>query len=288
MPARSNSLSSVTKRTALLFALLLLLGSIALAMYLSPAFYRSSSAGSTDTASTLPRTTQSTPLPRSQLQSLLSLQPEADRLRHRIGKRFLSGGLDVSITVGALTIGSSRHSVNIIRTQNADNESVAISIDGNPKLLTWDDKNGAKDEDRLAEGEQRALIERIALDSADQFILAQARGASYETIAQQVRPSEAGGGDGYTGPVWDLVRIAEPSSSNSKKPLSHWRLYYINSVTGLIEKTISQEGGQRIVSEISGWVDQGGEKFPTRYVWKLNNQTLITLSLTSVTFNAKR
>jgi len=254
----------------------------------SSIFHRSSPDSAADNASTSPSTAPSALLSRSQLQGLLSLQPEANRLRGRIGKRFLSGGREVSIMAGALTVGDTQSPVNIIRTLNNDGESVAFSIGGNPRLQTWNYKEGAKDGGRIAEGEQRSLIERIALDSVDQFILAQARGASYETIAQQARPSEAGGDDGYTGPVWDLVRVVEPSRPDSKESLNRWRVYYINAVTGLIEKVVSKEGDQRIVSELSEWVDQEGEKFPTRYVWKINNQTVSTLSLTSVTFGARQ
>src|SRR5262245_20960127 len=84
----------------------------------NPTLYRSSSAGSADSAST----TQATAFLRGKLQSLLSFQPEADHFRRLIGKRFLSSGREVSILAGDLTIGDSHHSMTIVRTQNADGE----------------------------------------------------------------------------------------------------------------------------------------------------------------------
>jgi hypothetical protein len=98
-------------------------------------------------------------------------------------------------------------------------------------------------------------------------------------------PPEAAGAETYSGPVWDLVRIGEPVTATST-PLSLSRLYYINSSTGLIDKIASQEQGDTIISEFSNWIDQAGEVFPTRIVWKANNQTLMQLTVTSVVYVA--
>lgn len=94
------------------------------------------------------------------------------------------------------------------------------------------------------------------------FVLAQLRGASYYTEARNVRPEEAGGSDSYTGPVWDLVRVGEPKRGAQAKPQSPWRLYYINTSTGLIDKIVSEEQGETITAEISGWTNQNGELAP--------------------------
>jgi hypothetical protein len=141
--------------------------------------------------------------------------------------------------------------------------------------------DGARSNDISAIGSLRELIERLALDSPDQFVLAQLRGASYHTVARDVRPAEAGGSDDYTGPRWDLVRIAEPSRLTQNRPRSLWRLYYINSSTGLIDKVVSQEQGKTITAEFSGWITQGGETIPTRIMWKLNKRVVMDLAITN-------
>jgi hypothetical protein len=81
----------------------------------------------------------------------------------------------------------------------------------------------------MATGFDRQLLERVVFDSADQFVLAQLRGASYYTIARNVRPDEVG--ESYDGPVWTVVRINDPDRDEQRKPESSWRLYYINTAT---------------------------------------------------------
>ena len=231
---------------------------------------------------------QATPSARSRLHSKLSLQPEADRLRRRLGKRFSAPGLEVAMLVGTLKLGAQQYTALITRSQQDDGESITVGLNGSPAVLTWNDKDGAKSAGATATGDQRALLERIALDSPDQFILAQLRAAVYQTIAQQARPAEAGGSDNYKGPVWDLIRIGEIELPGRSKPQSPWRLYHINATTGLIEKVVSEEQGQTITAEITGWVNQGGETVPTRITWMRGNQKAMELSITNATYGPKR
>jgi len=225
---------------------------------------------------------------RGRLHNRLALQPEANKLRRRLGQRFLAPGREVSVQTGVVTLGADRQTVRIVRSQDDDDERLTIVFGGGPPSLTWSGVDGAKSSDDSATGSLRELIERLALDSPDQFVLAQLRGASYQTIARDVRPAEAGGSDNYTGPRWDLVRVAEPSSPTQNGPQSSWRLYYINSSTGLIDKVISQEQGKTITAEISGWINQNGEMIPTRTIWKSNDQIVMELTLTNVTHNPKQ
>ena len=125
------------------------------------------------------------------------------------------------------------------------------------------------------------------MDSADQFVLAQLRGAAYYNTARLVRPVEAGGDDIYTGPVWNVVRLSEPAGVTRIRPQSLWRLYYINSATGLVDKVLSQEQGQIVTAELSGWANQGGETVPTHIAWKLNNQIVMDLAITNVTYRPR-
>jgi len=231
---------------------------------------------------------QATPQKPNRLHSRLSLQPEADRLRRHLGKRFFAPGREVATLIGTLKLGTQQYTARITRSQEDDGESVTIGLNGGPATLTWNGKDGAKSDGSPATGNQRALIERLALDSPDQFILAQLRGASYQTVAQQARPAEAGGSDSYKGPVWDLVRIGEPPQPGRNLPQSQWRVYHINAATGLIDKVVSEEQGQTITAEITGWVNQGSETVPTRITWKQGSQTVMELSLTNIAHSPKQ
>jgi hypothetical protein len=207
----------------------------------------------------------------------LSMQPEAFKMGRRLGARFDPGKRDISVTLGTLTIGSERHNVQTKRVQTDDGEQVEIKIAGSGDTLTWDAGQGILSSGRKAGSGDRDLIERLVFDSPDQFVLAQLRGASYYTVARNVRPAEAA--DPYQGPLWDVVRVDDPERDEQKKLQSAWRLYYLNARTGLIDKIESEVAGQRIVAEVTGWTDQNGEAVPVQIVWKAANQTLMTYSL---------
>lgn len=211
----------------------------------------------------------------------LALQPEAFRVGRRLGARFDARKPERSVFSGTLMIGSAQKTIQISRTQTDDGERVEISLAETPGLFMWDAAGGAVSGNGRAIGQDRELIERLVLDSPDQLVLAQLRGASYSTVARDARPPEVGGADDYRGPTWDLVRVTE-SESRGNKSQSSWRVYYINTATGLIDKIVSQEQEETITAELSEWVNQGGENFPKRITWKLNDRKLMELVLNNL------
>ena len=218
----------------------------------------------------------------------LSLQPEAFKLSRNLGQRFTSSRREVSLLSGTLTIGADRQPIRIQRQQNQRGEKVEVAIGGRPDSLSWSNEEGAKSSDRTASENERMLIERLALDSVDQFVLAQLRGASYYTVARNVMPAEAGGADDYRGPVWDIIRVDDPETDAQKQPFSKWRLYYLNTQTGLIDKVISEVHGERFETNFAGWTDEGGEKFPTRITWTRLGQPIMELTLTNFAHHSQQ
>jgi len=207
----------------------------------------------------------------------LSLQPEAFKLSRLLGQRFSSRQRHQSIVSGTLRIGTDQRLVNLVRRQTDDGERIEITVPGFPGLLTWSAGEGPLSSGGRAGGSDRELIERLVFDSPDQFVLAQLRGASYFTVARNVRP--AGAGDNYSGPLWNIIRVNDPDTEESRRPQSRWRLYYLNATTGLIDKIESEVQGQRIVAEISGWTEISGEKVPTQIRWVRHGQTLMEYRL---------
>jgi len=206
----------------------------------------------------------------------LALQPEAFNMGRRLGGRFAPGKREKSILVGTLTMGADRRVVQTTRTQTDDGEQVEIRIAGSQGSLTWDSGQGALSSSGRATGTTRELIERLVLDSPDQFVLAQLRGASYYTVVRNVRPDDAN--DGYAGPLWNIVRVGDPQTDNEKQPESRWRLYYINTTTGLIDRIVSEVQGQQITAELK-WTEAGGEKLPAQIVWTRQGQTIMQYNL---------
>ena len=221
------------------------------------------------------------------IHSLLTRQPSAARMRLLLGQRFVYPGREISNLSGKLVIGGQVYEAGIVRTQDESGEQVAIYLNGAQEPLTWTGTNGTLAAGNQPTSGQISMSERIALDSPDQFVLAQLRKASYYAIAQNVRPSEAGASDDYDGPVWDVVRVGEPENPNGYIPLSPWRTYYINSTTGLIDKIVSQEGGVTTVAEISEWVEVNGETLAGHISWKQDGQVVMEFVLSSAGFSQR-
>lgn len=210
----------------------------------------------------------------------LSLQPGAFNLGRRVGQRFSSSQREQSVLLGTLTTGTEQRGVNITRKQTDNGEQVEINLAGSRGLLSWDAETGPLSSGARATGSERELIERLVLDSPDQFVLAQLRGASYYTVARNVRPAEEAS-DGYTGALWDIVRIDDPQRDAERKPESSWRLYYINARTGVIDKIVSELRGERIEAVFSDWREENGRKVPGRITWMRQGQELMQYRLTS-------
>ena len=209
----------------------------------------------------------------------LSLQPEALAVARRLGTRFGHRSRARSTIVGTLTIGTETRTVRIVRTQTEDGEQIEIDTAGRGGVLTWDATRGAFSGASRAASADRDLIERLVFDSPDQFVLAQLRGASYFTVARNVRPTDAG--ENYRGPLWNIVRVNDPQDDVSTAPQSRWRLYYIDATAGLIDRIESELNGRRTVAEFSGWTEQNGQKIPTGIAWKQEGQTVMQYRITS-------
>src|SRR5882672_7785465 len=209
----------------------------------------------------------------------LSLRPEAFNFVRRLGRRFSSGQREQFNHVGVLILNGQQRALQIMRKQTDDGERVEIALAEMPGLLTWDAAEGALTRGSRADDTVRALIERLVLDSPDQFALAQLRGASYYTVARSVRPTDAD--ERYAGPLWDIVRVDDPDRDAERRPQSPWRLYYINTKTGLIDKIVSQLRGETIEADVSDWSEQNGEKVPIQITWTQRGQTILQYRLTN-------
>jgi hypothetical protein len=205
-----------------------------------------------------------------------------------LGGRFLKAGREVATLVGTLSIRGEVHPVRIVRTQDERGDTVTIGMDEASPRLTWSPADGARKNGAVPAGDDRALIERIALDSPDEFVLAQLRGASYRLIAERVVPGGIKDLEDYTGPAWDVVRIGEPDLGTDKRPLSAARLYYINAESGFMDRVVSTENGETIVALFSNWIELEGERLPARTRWVVRDQTVMELSLTSVSHTSRQ
>lgn len=209
----------------------------------------------------------------------LSLHPEAFNMGRRLGQRFSPVGREKSQLIGTLNIGSERRIVHTTRSQTDDGEQVEIKIAGIPGKLFWDLAEGARSANGKASGSDRDLVERLVLDSPDQFVMAQLRGASYRTVARNVRPVDAD--ENYSGPLWNIVRVGEPSTDREKRSQSAWRLYYIDTKTGLIGRIVSEMRGEMVEAEVSDWTEVNGEYVPRQITWTSQGQTIMQYRLTN-------
>jgi hypothetical protein len=184
----------------------------------------------------------------------------------------------VAVIIGEVVTSGVRVPVRVVRRQDTEGESVEITANG--KSLVWSPSqeptaNGASSEF------DRSLIERVVFDSADAFVLAQLRGASYQVVAKNVR-ADLGGADNYDGPLWTVVRVGFSGADMETKPESPFRFYYINARTGLLDKVISDVHGEEVVATLNGWVTENGETFPSVVRWSIGGQQ--TMEMKVITF----
>lgn len=207
----------------------------------------------------------------------LSLQPEAAKLSVRLGQRFIASESGVSVVVGEVTAGETRIPLRVVRSQDRQGESLEISASG--RALVWSASHGAKGDTPVTEFD-RSLVERVVLDSADAFILAQLRGASYHVIGKNVR-ADLDGADNYEGPLWTVVRVSYAGADAEAKPESVARVYYIDSRTGLLDKVISEIHGEEIEATLEGWTTKDGETFPSAIRWSIGGRQIMALKVTN-------
>lgn len=208
----------------------------------------------------------------------LSLQPEALRVSRRLGKRFDPTSRAASVLTGKVTIGGNEQPLTIIRRQSELGEDVELRMSG--RVVTRGARESAKASGKGLTETEQSMVERLIGDSHDYFVLAQLSGASYYTVARLVRPDNAP--DNYEGPLWTVVRVGEPSPNEETQQVGKWRLFYLNSITGLIDKIVSEENGQPIETSFSDWTERGGEKFPATITWTSNGQTLMTFNVANL------
>ena len=130
----------------------------------------------------------------------LARQPEAVRVARRLGKRFNPVSRATSILTGTLTIDGHGQPVTITRRQSEKGEGVEFLVGS--RALTWRAEEGARASSSTLTDTERQLVERLVYDSSDYFGLAQLRGASYYTVARNLRPDNAP--DNYDGPLWNV------------------------------------------------------------------------------------
>ena len=201
----------------------------------------------------------------------LSLQPEAAKLSLRLGQRFIGSDSGVSVLIGELTAGETRIPLRMVRKQDKRGESVEISANG--RALAWNASSGANGHSPMTDFD-RSLVERVVFDSADAFVLAQLRGASYQVVGKNVR-ADLGGADNYDGPLWTVVRVSYERYDSEAKPESVARMFYIDSRTGLVDKVISEVRGEEIEATLDRWTTRDGETFPSLIRWSTGGRQLM-------------
>lgn len=208
----------------------------------------------------------------------LFLQPEALRVARQLGKRFGPASRSTTLLSGNFTIAGNAQPLAITRRQTETGETVELLLSN--RSLTWSAEAGVKATGSAATETERLLLERLIFDSPDYFVLAQLRGASYSTVARNVRPPDAP--DNYSGALWTIVRVDEPQTDEALRPKSTWRLFYINSNSGLIDRIVSRLGDQTVEAQIWSWMEASGEKVPSQITWSIDSRGVMSYQATTI------
>ncbi|HJT67969.1 MAG TPA: hypothetical protein VJ749_16035 [Pyrinomonadaceae bacterium] len=211
--------------------------------------------------------------------SRISLQPQALNLARRLGKRFVGLASGRSLLRGSIITGAETRDVRISRWSTEAGEAVEVSLDGPHGPLNWMAHGGIVTPLPGASAADGEVVERLLADSPDRFVLAQLEGASYSTIARNVRPATAS--EGEEAPLWEVVRVDDPQPDKTGNAGSRWRLYYLNVRTGLIDRVVSQWRGETVEARFLDWTSYSGELVPARIMWDQAGHTLMEFRLTS-------
>lgn len=204
-------------------------------------------------------------------------QAEALHVSRRLGKRFDPSSRAITTSVADLTLGRVHYALTLVRRQTEIGEDVELQL--GDRDLTWNGRQGTAAVSGVPTDTERLLMERLVLDSPDQFVLAQLRGASYSVVTRNMRPPDAS--DGYTGPLWNLVRVDEPQIEENRRPRGTWRIYYINTQSGLPDRVEYQLNGQVIRAEFMEWTEVNGEKVPSKTRWLSDGQPIMEYRFTN-------
>lgn len=212
--------------------------------------------------------------------SRISLQPQALKLAKRLGQRFVGAHPGHSLLRGTVVVlGTESRDVRISRWAAEVGEEVEVTLDGPRGPSTWMAHGGVVVPLAGASAADGEVVERLLADSPDRFVLAQLEGASYSTIARNVRPATAN--DGEEASLWEVVRVDDSQPDKARSTASRWRLYYLNVRTGLIDRVISQWRGETVEAEFFDWTNFSGELMPAKITWAHAGHALMEFRLTS-------
>ena len=163
----------------------------------------------------------------------------------QLGKRFSPSSHSVTAFSGQISLSGTQQPMSLTRRQTEGGEMVELRL---ANRIDLERRGGNENKCSTPTESERLLLKRLILDSPHNFVLAQLRGASYFTVARNVRPINAT--DGYDGPLWNLVRVDEPQVNESRSALSTWRSYYINVCYGQ-HRTCCTKGTKRVTECIT-------------------------------------
>jgi hypothetical protein len=151
------------------------------------------------------------------------------------------------------------------------------------RTVAFDGREAWKPVGRPDQSEE-ALLETLVYDSADQFLVAHARGTSTRFLGSRFRLDE-GDSEGYGGPFYDLYQISDLDMTG-QEPRRQTRTYYVNSDTLLLERVRyeTERAGAVIRVEVlcGDWRDVQGQKFPFSVTRLENGVPVMSINVSAV------
>jgi hypothetical protein len=217
------------------------------------------------------------------------LSPQLRLNLKALGDRLERPGRERLTLTGTLVLRGNPQTVPfVVILQFPDQLRLTMQLGVQTRVITYDG-NVSEAVGTLPDSREQDLVESIVHDTAEHFFKAQMQGLATRPLGSRFRLDD-GTPTNYTGGFYDVyeipdqVRVAPIGRLQTK-------LYFFNSDNHLLERVRYElnRGGTQTAVEIrlSDWRENDGQHVPIRIVRTENEQTTLTLTITSVTSSPK-
>jgi hypothetical protein len=207
-----------------------------------------------------------------------------------LGDRLENPGKERVTLTGTLSRATDTQLIPVVAILELPNRlNLTMQTGGQTRVLSFNGSQAVGVGGAAPNSSEQDLIETLVYDTADRFFLTQMQRQATRTLGHRLR-ADNGSTANYPGPLYDVYEVFDQVSTTPQMRTQTKR-YLFNSQSLLLERVQYSigSGGSAVLVEIrmSDWQQVQGQQIPTRITRLENNQTVLTLTITSVVIGAK-
>lgn len=197
-----------------------------------------------------------------------------------LGNRLANPGKERLTLTGTLSFGGASATPFRLIRELPDHLRLEVQVDKGKQIFTFNGQDTGKG-GGAGNLSVEDVVETFAFDSVENLFTGPGRGASFRQLALH---SQAGDGEGYTGPFYDVYEI-NSDVRVGKDVRRQAKLLLVNSDTFLPEAvTYERERGGAVVKvevRFSDWREVGGQMLPFRVVRLEDGNPVISMEISA-------